>query len=184
MRIRYTKPDGESVMHELTEKPLTAGRSPDADIVLFDERASRVHCGLRLWDGEYYLRDLKSKNGTFLNDRPVDVSKIRGGDIIRIGTSMLMVEDGEQIGTNTSIRQIGGEMDGGKGYTTILRQIVGDTAGGKSASPVVPVVPPPEDSQRVGNDMSDSKKLGTGKFKVGSTAKPVRITIRRNADGQ
>ncbi len=186
MRIRYTKPDGESAIYELGEKPLTAGRSPEADIVVFDDRASRVHCGLRFWDGEFYLRDLKSKNGTFLNDRQVEVSKIRGGDIIRIGNSQLMVEDDKQMGTSTAMNQIGGQMDMGQGYSTILRQIVSDTPGRSSAPPPVsPVIPPPEESQHLSNEKSDSRKLGTGQIKIGGSArKPVRITIRRTSPDQ
>lgn len=184
MRIRYTKPDGDSVMYDLTEKPITAGRSPEADIIVYDERASRVHCGIRKWDGAFYLRDLKSRNGTFLNDKQVDVMKIRGGDIIRIGSSLLMIEDAEQMGTNTAINHVGGEMERGKGYSTILRQIVSDVPKSSSGgSPVVvPVnVAPKEDSQRTGGgEFSDSKKLGTGPLKFGSKKPPVRITIRRN----
>ena len=174
-------------MYELGEKPLTIGRSPEADIVVYDERVSRVHCGLRLWDGEFYLKDLKSKNGTFLNDHQVEVSKVRGGDIVRVGSSLLMLEGEEQIGANTAIRQIGGEMDMGKGYSTILRQIVGDVPGvrsGPSAAPVAPVAPstpvaPPVDGLKPGGEMSESRKLGTGPIKIGAR-KPVRITIRRN----
>lgn len=186
MRIRYTKPDGDSVMYELGEKPLTVGRSPEADIVVYDERVSRVHCGIRLWDGEFYLKDLKSKNGTFLNDHQVEVSKVRGGDIIRVGSSLLMLEGEEQIGANTAIRQIGGEMDMGKGYSTILRQIVSDVPGVRSgpSAPVAPVassapVAPSVEGSKSSNDMSDSRKLGTGPIKIGAR-RPVRITIRRN----
>lgn len=170
-------------MFDLGDKPVTIGRSPEADICVFDERASRVHCGIRLWDGEYFLKDLKSKNGTLLNDKPVDVVKIRGGDIIRIGNSLLMVEDAEQMGTSTAMAQIGGEMEGGKGYSTLLRQIVSDVPGrGTAEAPAVPVIPPPEESQNGGGEkMSDSKKLGTGPVKFGAKKPPVRITIRRNA---
>ncbi len=184
MRIRYKKPDGDSVTIELGDKPLTVGRSPEADIIVFDDRASRIHCGLRFWDGEYYVKDLKSKNGTLLNDKPVDVSKIRGGDIIRIGASTLMIEDGDptpSMGANTAIRQIGGEMDGGKGYSTLLRQIVSDVPT-RGAPPVVPISLPHEESQHLSRtgDLSESKKLGTGPIKVGVKKAPVRITIRRN----
>lgn len=181
MRIRYTKPDGNPVMYELSEKPLTVGRSPEADIILYDERASRIHCGIRKWDGAFYVKDLKSRNGTFVNDKPVDVTKIRGGDIVRIGSSLLMVEDAEQMGTNTAMNHIGGQMDSGKGYSTILRQIVSDVPKSSGSPVVVPVVTTAEESQKLGGgEFSDSKKLGTGPLKLGPKKPPVRITIRRN----
>ena len=180
MRIRYTKPDGESVIFDLTEQPLTVGRSPEADVVVYDERASRVHCGIRLWDGEYYVKDLKSKNGTFVNDQQVDVTKIRGGDVIRVGSSVLLVEDENQIGANTAIAQVGDEMQAGKGYSTIMRQLVSDLPGGGAAPPVTPVVPPALDAQSLENELSESRKLGTGPIKVG-VRKPARIVIRRQS---
>lgn len=178
MRIRYTKPDGESITYDLTDQPLTAGRSPEADVVVYDERVSRVHCGIRLWDGEYYVKDLKSKNGTFVNDQQVELSKIRGGDIIRVGSSVILVEDESQIGANTAIAQVGDEMQSGKGYSTIMRQLVSDLPGGGAAPPVTPVVPPTMESQSLESELSESRKLGTGPIKVG-TRKPARIVIRR-----
>lgn len=181
MRIRYTRPDGESVMIELGQTPMTVGRSPEADICVLDERASRVHCGLRLWDGNYYIKDLKSRNGTFVNDRPVEETRIHGGDIIRIGNSLLMVEDADQMGAQTAMAHVSGEMEGGKGYSTMLRQIVSDVPGrGTAEAPAVPVVSEPEEGPHAVNGLAESKKLGTGPMKIGSKKPPVRITIRRS----
>jgi pSer/pThr/pTyr-binding forkhead associated (FHA) protein len=58
MRLRYTKQDGTQMEFQLAEQPITIGRSADADIVLLDERVSRIHCGVRLWDGDFYIKDL------------------------------------------------------------------------------------------------------------------------------
>ena len=131
MLVRYKKEDGTSAEVILADKPLTIGRSPDADIVVLDERASRMHCGLRLWDNEYYIKDLKSKNGTFLNNERVEMAKIKPGDKIRIGTFIMTVADenapAQVPGTNTALNQIEAAMGEGKGYNTILREIVDDS---------------------------------------------------------
>jgi len=85
LRIRYTDPDGNQTEKILGDKPITIGRSPDADVITLDERASRMHCSIRLWDGEYYVKDLKSKNGTYLNQQRVEMAKIKPGDKVRLG---------------------------------------------------------------------------------------------------
>ena len=130
MRIRLKKPDGTSAIFELGEKPLTIGRSPDADITILDERASRMHCGIRLWDGEYFAKDLQSKNGTYLNGEKIEMARIKPGDRIRVGATVLAVEDettGADVpGTETSLNTLQQEMDEGKGYNTILREIVSE----------------------------------------------------------
>lgn len=127
LRIRYTDPDGNQTELLLTDKPITVGRSPDADIITLDERASRMHCGVRIWDGEYYVKDLKSKNGTYLNHQRVEMAKIKPGDKIRLGNSILSVDDKKSPGTDTTMNSVQDEMSGGKGYKTILREIVKNT---------------------------------------------------------
>ena len=83
MRLYYRNKRGEQKSIELTEKPLTIGRSGDADVLILDEKASRVHCGIRFWDGDFYIKDLKSKNGTFVNDKQIDITFL--GKAIRSG---------------------------------------------------------------------------------------------------
>lgn len=126
MRLRYAKHDGTQIEFELGERPITIGRSPDADLVVLDEKVSRIHCGIRLWDGDFYIKDLKSRNGTFVNGRRIDVAVLKQGDTVRIGSTTLSFEEEGAPGPSTAIRQIGDEMDLGKGYSTILREIVDD----------------------------------------------------------
>lgn len=130
LHVRYTDPDGKVTDLELSDKPVTIGRSPDADIITLDERASRMHCGIRIWDGEYYIKDLKSKNGTFLNNQRVEMAKIKPGDKIRLGNTILHVDDKKTPGTATSMDSVQNEMNEGKGYKTILREIVENTEKG------------------------------------------------------
>ena len=130
LRIRLKKADGTSTIFELGDKPLTIGRSPDADITVLDERASRMHCGIRLWDGEYFAKDLQSKDGTYLKGAETEMARIKPGDRIRVGATVLAVEDensGADVpGTETSLNTLQQEMEDGKGYNTILREIVSE----------------------------------------------------------
>jgi hypothetical protein len=129
MRLYYRNKRGEQKSIELTDKALTIGRSADADVLILDEKASRVHCGIRFWDGDYYIKDLKSKNGTFVNDTAIDIHLLRQGDKIRVGSSIFVYEgDEESTGANTAVLKMQDEFDHGKGYSTILREIVDETS--------------------------------------------------------
>ena len=59
----------------LTGPEVTLGRSPQhASIVLSGERVSREHAMIRIEVGGLVLRDLHSRNGTFLNGTRVEDS--------------------------------------------------------------------------------------------------------------
>ncbi len=124
MRLRYTKADGTQMEFELGERPITIGRSPDADVVILDEKASRIHCGIRLWDGDFYIKDLKSRNGTVVNNQRIDVAKLKPGDRIRVGSMSFSFEQEPATEANSALQQMEVEMAQGKGYSTILREIV------------------------------------------------------------
>ena len=77
------------------EWPLTrrarVGRSSDCDLVLADEAVSRRHLEIALRGGVCRLRDLGSCNGTWLNGRPVDRARVRRGDVLQLGETILRV---------------------------------------------------------------------------------------------
>lgn len=136
MRLRYLKQDGEERDVELSEKPITIGRSGDADVLVLDEKTSRVHCGIRFSDGAFYIKDLKSKNGTYVNDKQVDLHQLRPGDQIRIGSTIFQFEQ-EGVGSQTALREMQDKMEDGKGFSTILREIVHETGDAKQGTPDV-----------------------------------------------
>jgi len=62
------------------------GRSSTCSLRLTDRSVSRQHAQLRLSQGRWYLKDLGSAGGTYLNGTPVNVASLNNGDRIRIGT--------------------------------------------------------------------------------------------------
>jgi diguanylate cyclase (GGDEF)-like protein len=89
---------GEGVGRQVTmsQTPLIVGRSSDCDMRLLNRAVSRLHC--RLWrDGTgFWLRDLNSTNKTYLNDRPVIEARLKDGDFITVGgTVMQFIEKAE-----------------------------------------------------------------------------------------
>ena len=136
MHLRYVNKLGIPKDIELTGEPLSIGRSREADIPLLDDKVSRVHCGIRLSDGEFYLKDLKSRNGVFINGQRVDdTAKLKVGDRIQIGSTIFVLETAtNQEDAQKALGNMQNEMDGGKGYTTILKEIVEDIAPAAAAA--------------------------------------------------
>src|SRR5512140_3570810 len=71
----------------------TLGRANRADFILDAALVSRLHCRLTATtSGELEIEDLKSTNGTFVNDRRVTRTPLSSGDRVRIGRVELSVE--------------------------------------------------------------------------------------------
>ena len=70
----------------------TMGRAPRADFVMDAALVSRVHCRLTAGRDSLDVEDLKSTNGTFVNDRRVQNGHLADGDCLRIGRLELTVE--------------------------------------------------------------------------------------------
>ncbi|MBU5310541.1 FHA domain-containing protein [Tissierella carlieri] len=65
---------------------ISLGRHGDNNIVVKDPFVSKRHFQIIEDEGDYYLEDLNSANGTYLNgDKIFDVVRLNDGDIIRIG---------------------------------------------------------------------------------------------------
>ncbi len=134
MFLRFTNADGKLIEVELGSQPVTIGRSAEADIVVPSEKASRVHCAIRQWDGDFILKDMRSRNATFVNERRIDVAILKPGDRIKVGSVVIDVDRKASKGASTLLREVGAEMEEGKGYRTILREIVRKADGTKSGS--------------------------------------------------
>ena len=65
---------------------ITIGRSNKSTIMIKDPYISKNHLSIVKDEGEYFLEDLNSANGTFVNgDRIMDVVRLNNGDTIRLG---------------------------------------------------------------------------------------------------
>jgi hypothetical protein len=64
---------------------VTIGRSPDCALFLDDVTVSRRHADVVAVDGEWELRDAGSLNGSYVNRRRIDASRLVGGDEVQIG---------------------------------------------------------------------------------------------------
>ena len=87
----------ESVNIPITKENFLIGKSVQmADgVISFNKAISRIHCRIIYIDGRYFIKDEKSVNGTFVNNRRVHVDgqvPIKTGDIIRLANSDFQVK--------------------------------------------------------------------------------------------
>jgi len=62
------------------------------DIPLSDDKVSLRHAELKILGPEaYFIVDLASTNGTFLNGHRVDRQQVQGGEEIRVGDTLLQI---------------------------------------------------------------------------------------------
>jgi hypothetical protein len=74
----------------LTGEPITIGRAPDSTLVLDDDFASARHARLVPHDSRWFVEDLNSTNGTFLEHTKVTTPMpIPLGAPVRIGKTVL-----------------------------------------------------------------------------------------------
>jgi pSer/pThr/pTyr-binding forkhead associated (FHA) protein len=110
VRALWLKFDGEEKPRAfLLSKALTLGREKEsADICIPDATMSRRHAEIASGLDGLRLRDLGSRNGTFVNDQPVSESGLRRGDQIRLGYTVLTLEEDTPATVRFNVRPAAG----------------------------------------------------------------------------
>ena len=90
---------GENIGHkyDLDVKVLTIGRGRDNDICVNHRSVSRNHVEVHVDEGGAQLRDLRSTNGTYVNDQAVGNVYLRDGDRIKVGRTVLKFLSGSNV---------------------------------------------------------------------------------------
>ena len=73
---------------------VTIGRHPESDVFLDDITVSRRHAEVRREGSRYWVRDVGSLNGTYLNRSLTDDSELDDGDELQIGKFKLVFVHG------------------------------------------------------------------------------------------
>jgi transcription termination factor Rho len=69
----------------LNKERMTLGRRPYNDIVVDNLAVSGEHAALQVIGNEYFIEDLNSTNGTFINEQKIKRQILKNGDTIEIG---------------------------------------------------------------------------------------------------
>jgi len=72
-----------------SDKEIVIGRSSELDMVLVEDMVSRKHAKIVVQAGKVTIADLGSTNGTFVNGEKIKQARLKEGDRLLIGTSIL-----------------------------------------------------------------------------------------------
>ena len=89
--VAVTAPGQPAVERPLALAPVTVGTGADCEVVVVDPRVSRRHCEVRLTTEGVVLRDLGSKNGTFVGRLAVREAIVPPGEAVRLGDTVVVV---------------------------------------------------------------------------------------------
>jgi pSer/pThr/pTyr-binding forkhead associated (FHA) protein len=105
----FLKPLGDvgSVGVKLEPGRHTLGRDPTCDIVLTEVSISRRHAELRVDGRIVHIRDLNSRNGTFVNGQRIDEAETRIGDQISFASVAFFLVDGQEADLETDDPRLG-----------------------------------------------------------------------------
>ena len=77
--------------------PFEIGRSSKNDLFLDQESVSRHHARITFDGKHHWVQDLASTNGTYVNDEIIREKRLRDGDLLRVGRTILKFMTGENI---------------------------------------------------------------------------------------
>jgi pSer/pThr/pTyr-binding forkhead associated (FHA) protein len=77
--------------------PITIGREEGNQLRLNDERVSRFHAKVQIDNGDVILTDLESTNGTKVNGKSVQIRRLRAGDQVSVGRTLLRFGSDDEI---------------------------------------------------------------------------------------
>ncbi len=75
------------------KKTFHIGRRKTNDLVIENLAVSGTHARIERLENGYVLSDLQSKNGTYVNRKPVTTCLLKNGDVIQIGMHTLVFSD-------------------------------------------------------------------------------------------
>lgn len=88
--------DPDALEHRFNQTEITIGRDPICNLVINDSTVSSQHARLSYHHNQWWVEDLNSKNGTWLNEESVTRAVVLAADDrIRCGSVMLQVKPGD-----------------------------------------------------------------------------------------
>src|SRR5229473_2792421 len=81
----YPTGAGMGSRYMLGDSAIVLGRDHDCDLKINDQSVSRHHARIQPGIDGYYVMYLQCTNGTFVNDKPASMYKLKDGDYLRVG---------------------------------------------------------------------------------------------------
>lgn len=89
-QVQWSRGGGDLVTFPLTSQEYSIGRAKENSICLDEASVSGIHARIVRGSDGYVLEDLKSTNGSHVNDVPISRQPLRHNDRIRLGNAELL----------------------------------------------------------------------------------------------
>jgi hypothetical protein len=150
------------------DREIIIGRSSELDMVLVEDMVSRKHSKISSVGGELWIEDQGSTNGTFINGERIKKAKLKEGDRILIGTSIIKL-----VGVDAAMAAKFAERSKSQGNQSAFRNRPTQmTSAGRPMSGTIEEIPLPDLLQL----LSSSRKSGV--LAVRSQAGFAKIYLR------
>jgi len=119
--LRWVYP-ARGLVTVLADSLVVLGRAPTSTTQLDTERVSRKHAELKPDSNGHVVRDLDSKNGTFVNGEKIEETSLRPGDVLRLGDCVAVVET---VGLDdlAGFRDLGHGILGGSAMAPVVERV-------------------------------------------------------------
>jgi pSer/pThr/pTyr-binding forkhead associated (FHA) protein len=87
--LRVVEGEEKGKGYPISKVPASLGRDSLCDISISDTRMSRQHAMIFFYAPNFFLKDLGSTNGTFVNDKRIKQAEIKNGDQVKVGGTRL-----------------------------------------------------------------------------------------------
>lgn len=87
---------------ESDKNEIMIGRNAENDIVIENLAVSKIHARILNQDGKYFIEDLDSTNGTYLNKIRITKKDLKNNDILSIGKHSLEIHTVKKDDINTT----------------------------------------------------------------------------------
>src|SRR4051812_29648482 len=95
IRVKNGKQKGK-VLSLNGQERLLIGRDNSCGLQILDQGVSREHAEIFRVGEMVFIRDLGSRNGSFVNDERIEEELLREGDVVRVGNTQLLFESAKE----------------------------------------------------------------------------------------
>jgi pSer/pThr/pTyr-binding forkhead associated (FHA) protein len=115
--------DPNSKEHKLPGQTATIGRATECDIIIASKAISRENTRIRQEGRHWFVEDLGSTNGTYLNgERILTAMNLRDGDAIKVGDVIFIFHDPDTTTRDNPVPDV--EVDTVAGVVRVNRKVV------------------------------------------------------------
>lgn len=92
VKVEFLNSSGNHSVWKLNRMLTLVGRHPGCKFYFQGKHVSRVHCSLLLLPRGLWVTDLLGRNGTHVNDSPVERKRLKEGDTVQVGKYQMRVQ--------------------------------------------------------------------------------------------